>query len=336
MLDIHYLYPLLKHNTFGVDVKAAQFVEFDSEDDLVKYISSGIHTPVLTIGAGSNLLFLNDFNGVILHSRIMGTEVILESDSEVLLRVGSGMNWDNLVAYTVEKGWQGLENLSAIPGEVGASAVQNVGAYGVEAGELIECVDAVSLSDGSKRSFSRDECCYSYRNSIFKMEEKGKYVITYVTYRLRKIAKYSLDYANLREMVAAKGVPSPLLIRDVVKGIRAAKLPDTNEFGSAGSFFMNPVVSCEQAAELAIQYPQMPQFDTADGKKKLSAAWLIDACGWKGKKVRNVGAFHTQPLVIVNYGGATGQDILDLSLQIVVSVKEKFGVTLTREVNVIE
>ena len=134
MLDIHYLYPLLKHNTFGVDVKAAQFVEFDSEDDLVKYISSGIHTPVLTIGAGSNLLFLNDFNGVILHSRIMGTEVILESDSEVLLRVGSGMNWDNLVAYTVEKGWQGLENLSAIPGEVGASAVQNVGAYGVEPG----------------------------------------------------------------------------------------------------------------------------------------------------------------------------------------------------------
>ena len=166
MLDIHYLYPLLKHNTFGVDVKAAQFVEFDSEDDLVKYISSGIHTPVLTIGAGSNLLFLNDFNGVILHSRIMGTEVILESDSEVLLRVGSGMNWDNLVAYTVEKGWQGLENLSAIPGEVGASAVQNVGAYGVEAGDLIVKVEAIEIDGASPCVFTNADCEYAYRHSI--------------------------------------------------------------------------------------------------------------------------------------------------------------------------
>ena len=336
MLDRHSLYSLLPHNTFGIDVKAAQFVEFDSEEELVNLILSGINAPILTIGAGSNLLFMNDFKGTVLHSRIFGVEVVSESDDYVLLRVGSGMNWDNLVAYTVEMGWQGLENLSIIPGEVGASAIQNVGAYGVEAGDCIESVDAISLSDGSRRCFSNYECCYSYRNSIFKMEEKGKYIITYVTYRLRKKPEYTLDYANLRELVAEKGEPTPALIREIVKEIRSAKLPDPAVLGSAGSFFMNPVVSREHAAELAVQFPQMPQYDTADGKKKLSAAWLIDTCGWKGKKVGGVGVYQKQPLVIVNYGGATGKDIFDFSSQIVASVKEKFGVTLVREVNVIE
>lgn len=336
MLDRYSLYPLLRHNTFGIDVRAAQFVEFDSEEELVSLIMGGLQSPLLTIGAGSNLLFMGDFKGTILHSRIFGAEVVAESDSDVLLRVGSGMNWDNLVAYTVEMGWQGLENLSIIPGEVGASAVQNVGAYGVEAGDFIERVDAIALYDGSKRCFSREECRYSYRNSIFKMEEKDKYVITYVTYRLRKKPEYLLDYANLRELVAAKGSLTPATLREVIKDVRSAKLPDVSELGSAGSFFMNPVVSREHAAELALQYPQMPQYDTADGRKKLSAAWLIDTCGWKGKKVGNVGVYKSQPLVIVNYGGATGEEILNFSMQIVASVKEKFGVTLVREVNVIE
>lgn len=336
MLNRYSLYSLLPHNTFGIDVKAAQFVEFDSEEELVDLIQSGISLPVLTIGAGSNLLFMNDYKGTVLHSRIFGVEVVSESDNDLLLRVGSGMNWDNLVAYTVEMGWQGLENLSIIPGEVGASAIQNVGAYGVEAGDCIECVDAISLLDGSKRCFSNYECCYSYRNSIFKMEEKGKYVITYVTYRLRKNPEYTLDYANLCELVAEKGAPTPALIREIIKEIRSAKLPDPAVLGSAGSYFMNPVVSQEHAAELAMQYPQMPQYDTADGKKKLSAAWLIDTCGWKGKKIGAVGVYQKQPLVIVNHGGATGQEILDFSSQIVASVKEKFGVTLVREVNVIE
>lgn len=336
MLDRYSLYPLLRHNTFGIDVRAAQFVEFDSEEELVSLIMGGLQSPLLTIGAGSNLLFMGDFKGTILHSRIFGAEVVAESESDVLLRAGSGMNWDSLVAYTVEMGWQGLENLSIIPGEVGASAVQNVGAYGVEAGDFIERVDAIALSDGSKRCFSREECRYSYRNSIFKMEEKDKYVITYVTYRLRKKPEYLLDYANLRELVAAKGSLTPATLREVIKDVRSAKLPDVSELGSAGSFFMNPVVSREHAAELALQYPQMPQYDTADGRKKLSAAWLIDTCGWKGKKVGNVGVYKSQPLVIVNYGGATGEEILNFSMQIVASVKEKFGVTLVREVNVIE
>ena len=206
----------------------------------------------------------------------------------------------------------------------------------MEAGDFIERVDAIALCDGSKRCFSKDECRYSYRNSIFKMEEKDKYVITYVTYRLRKKPEYVLDYANLRDLVAEKGALTPALLREVIKEVRSAKLPDVSVLGSAGSFFMNPVVSCEHAAELAMQYPQMPQYDTADGRKKLSAAWLIDTCGWKGRKVGNVGVYKSQPLVIVNYGGATGEEILDFSMQIVASVKEKFGVTLVREVNVIE
>lgn len=336
MIKRYSLYSLLPHNTFGLNVKAAQFIEFESEKELSDIIGAGFVYPALVIGAGSNLLFLNDYKGTVLHSSISGVEVIADNEHDVLLRVGSGMQWDTFVAYTIENGWQGLENLSAIPGEVGASAVQNVGAYGVEAGEFIQRVDAVSLLDGSKRCFSHDECCFSYRNSIFKMEEKNKNVITFVTFRLRKRPEYRLDYGNLRSKVEENGVVTAALIRKVVKEIRAAKLPDPLVLGSAGSFFMNPVVSNEHADELSRIYPQIPRYATSDGKTKLSAAWLIDQCGWKEKEQGNVGVYKHQPLVVVNNGGATGREILEYSMQICKSVKEKFGVTLNREVNVIE
>ena len=325
-----------QHNTFGLNVKAAQFIEFETEEELYDVIKAGLSSPVLVIGAGSNLLFLNDYKGTVLHSAIMGVTVVEKTDEHLLLRVGSGMQWDSLVEYTIQNGWQGLENLSAIPGEVGASAVQNVGAYGVEAGDLIEQVEAVSLSDGGKRRFTHDECRFSYRNSIFKAEKKNKYVVTYVTYRLRKIPEYRLDYGNLRSVIGDGNEVSAATIRKAVQEIRQAKLPDPAVIGSAGSFFMNPIVSDEHAKKLLQTYPQMPHYATADGRTKLSAAWLIDQCGWKNRQQGPVGVYKHQPLVIVNHGGATGQEILDYSMQICHSVEEKFGVTLSREVNVIE
>lgn len=329
-------YSLLGHNTFGMDVKAAQFVEFESEHEAASILADGVGSPLLVIGGGSNLLFVDDFEGTVLHSRIMGFEILDEDDEALLLRVGSGVNWDDLVAYTVERGWQGLENLSVIPGEVGASAVQNVGAYGVEAGDLIERVEALAIDDASKRCFSKQECCYSYRSSIFKKELKGKYIITFVTFRLRKKPQFSLSYGNLSDVVARMGGASVENIRRAVREIRASKLPDTKELGSAGSFFMNPVVSAKKARSLAELYPQMPQYPAAGGGVKLSAAWLIDCCGWKERRVGRVGVYKHQPLVIVNYGGASGREVYDFSIEVCRSVEQKFGVELVREVNIIE
>lgn len=335
MINRYKQFPLLGHNTFGMDVQAAQFIEFDCEGDVMEIVREGIDAHHIVIGGGSNLLFLNDYSGTVLHSRIMDITVVEEDNDSLLLRVGSGVTWDDLVAYSVEKGWQGLENLSAIPGEVGASAVQNVGAYGVEAGDLIERVEAVSVIDASKRCFSKQQCRYSYRSSIFKQEEKGKNIITYVTFRLNKTNKFVLTYGNLKDVAMGMGELSAGNIRAAVMQIRASKLPDTKEFGSAGSFFMNPVVSREKADALGLLFPEMPQYETANGIK-LSAAWLIDRCGWKERRVGNVGVYKHQPLVLVNYGGATGSEVYDFSTMVCQSVKDKFGVELVREVIVVE
>lgn len=335
MIKEYISYPLLQHNTFGIDVKAERFVEFSSEEELAALLRGGVQPPMLVIGGGSNLLFMNDFKGTVLHSAIEGIDVVGEDENMVLLRVGSGVNWDALVEFTVEKGWQGLENLSAIPGEVGASAVQNVGAYGVEAGELIHSVEALNVADGSKRIFSQSDCRFAYRRSIFKEEEKGKNIITYVTYCLRKKGELKLSYGNIKERVEALGGASPRNVRKAVCEVRAAKLPSPSEVGSAGSFFMNPVVSEEKAAALAAQYPAMPQY-SVEGGVKLSAGWLIEQCGWKDTPHEKAGVYKHQALVLVNRGGATGADIMRFAGAVCESVQERFGVELNMEVNVIE
>ena len=329
-------YSLLPHNTFGIKATSRYFVEFESVEELVAYIGNGYDGRSLVIGGGSNLLFVNDFAGTIFHSAIMGMEIVEENDCELFLRVGSGVNWDTLVAYTVEQGWGGLENLSAIPGEVGASAVQNVGAYGVEAGELIVKVESVRISDATRQEFSHDECEFSYRHSIFKSSEKDKHIITHVTYRLTKKPSFKLTYGNLTEKIEQLGGATLANVRRAVCEIREAKLPSPDKIGSAGSFFMNPVVTKEFAESLAKEYPTMPRYPLPCGDIKLSAGWLIEQCGWKETPHEHVGVYKHQALVVINRGDATGKDVLEFASAVVASVKEKFGVALNMEVNVIE
>jgi len=325
-------YPLLAHNTFGMNVRARRYVEYTSEDELIKLLPTIAGQPYLHIGGGSNLLFTHDYDGVILHSAIHGMEVVDENEDDILVRVGAGEVWDDFVAYTVSKGWGGAENLSIIPGEVGASAVQNIGAYGTEAKDLIVLVEAVSLTSGQRRIFGNLECDYSYRHSIFKDILKGQYAITYVTYRLKRHPQLNLTYGGLKRLD-----PPPTTIAELRQAIidtRNAKLPDPKVLGNAGSFFMNPVVSRETFLSIQKQYPDMPYYDVEDGVK-IPAGWMIDQCGWKGKSLGRAGVHSKQALVLVNLGGATSDEIVALSDAICRSVHEKFGVSIHPEVNFI-
>lgn len=331
-------YSLLAHNTFGMDVKAARFIEYKSEEELCAFLSSGgLRLPFLHIGSGSNLLFLSDYPGLILHSAVRGIETVAETGEWIELRAGSGVVWDDFVAYTVERGWYGAENLSLIPGEVGASAVQNIGAYGAEAKDLIVSVDTVEAGTGKKCRFSNAECRYAYRESIFKKELKGQYFVTGVTYRLSKRPVFRLDYGNVRAELEKDGaVPTLANVRRVIISIRKNKLPDPEVMGNAGSFFMNPVIPRSQFERLRGEYPDMPSYPLEGERVKVPAGWLIDRCGWKGKSLGPAAVHDRQALVLVNRGGATGRDVLRLAGEVVRSVQEKFGIAISPEVNVIE
>lgn len=330
-------YSLLPHNTFRMDVKAARFMEYSSEEELTAFLASGgLTSPYLHIGGGSNLLFLSDYPGLVLHSSVKGVETVAETDERVELRVGSGVVWDDFVAYTVKKGLYGAENLSLIPGEVGASAVQNIGAYGVEAKDLVVSVDAVEAATGKKRRFTREECRYAYRDSIFKKELKGRYFVTYVTYRLSKLPVFHLDYGNVRAELEKDGMePTLANVRRVIAAIRSNKLPDPKVTGNAGSFFMNPVVSQEQFDRLQAEYSEMPSYRLDGNRVKIPAGWLIERCGWKGKALGPAAVHDRQALVLVNRGGATGRDVLRLADEVARSVKERFGIEISPEVNLI-
>lgn len=329
---------LLPYNTFGMDVKASRFVEYASVEELRglwnaerEAVARALH-----IGGGSNLLFASDYEGLILHSAIKGYTVVKETEEEVEVRVGAGEVWDDFVAYTVANGWYGAENLSLIPGEVGASAVQNIGAYGVEAKDLIVSVDTFGLETGEERRFMQEECRYAYRESIFKQELKGKYAVTFVTYRLKKHPVFHLEYGNIRAELEKQGCQVDLEnVRRIIIAIRQAKLPDPKVLGNAGSFFMNPVVPKMQFEALLAQYPDMPHYPVDDAHVKIPAGWMIDRCGWKGKRVGHAGVHEKQALVLVNCGGATGKEVMHLAEGIVASVRERFGVTIRPEVNYI-
>lgn len=328
-------YSLKHHNTFGIDAQCARYVEYTSVQELQSFFAQRpMNIPFLPIGQGSNLLFTKDYNGIILHSGIKGITIIASNEDSVLIEAGSGEVWDDFVGYCVENGYYGLENLSLIPGEVGASAVQNIGAYGVEAKDLIEAVAAIDVEHNRMVILDKKQCRYAYRSSRFKTDWKGKYVITHVLYRLSKTFSPNLEYGALRRELEKRGNSSISAqeLRQLVIDIRRSKLPDPVEIGSAGSFFMNPIVDKEVFELLLSQYSEMPYYAMGDDKYKIPAGWLIEQCGWKGKTEGHVGVYDKQALVIVNYGGATGQEVVTLSNRIRDDVKSKFGIEIKPEV----
>lgn len=328
----------LKHlNTFGIDTKAKFFCEVSTIDEIRELAAEPkfAEIPKLILGGGSNLLFVNDFEGLVFQSKITGIEILEEDDAFVTVRVGAGENWDNFVNHCVTKKWGGIENLSDIPGTVGASPIQNIGAYGVEVKDVIENVEVINLKTLETKLFSAAECHFDYRDSIFKRSENKHLFITSVTFRLTKFNAFFIGYKDLSEELKKYKDITLQTVRHAILAIRKRKLPDYKELGNAGSFFKNPVISLEKVEELKQKYEQFPLFPVSDSSSKIAAAWLIDQCGWKGKRIENVGVHENQALVIVNYGNATGKEVLNLANQIIDSVSEKFGILLEKEVNII-
>ena len=325
---------LADRNTFGMDVRADSLIDWASTDEL-KNVLHDIEKPILMIGGGSNLLFMGDFRGTVLHSTISSIDIIGGDSDHVHVRVGAGVIWDDFVAWCSINGYWGVENLSAIPGEVGASAVQNIGAYGVEAKDVIDTVQTICLADGSERDFTNAECKYAYRQSIFKNELKGQYAVTYVLFTLSKVPQPKLGYGAIAQEVERMGGPTLENIRKAVIAIRDSKLPDPKVLGNAGSFFMNPVISEHEFNIIRSNYPDVPSYPAPDGMVKVPAGWLIEKTGWKGRSLGPAAVYEKQALVLVNKGGATGADIKHLADTIIKDVKEKFGITLSTEVNYI-
>jgi len=325
--------------TFGVKSRAKKLITVDSVEMLVKLIQNGElnNKEFLVMGEGSNLLFSKDYEGTILLNQIRGKEIIKETKDHVFIKINGGENWSLLVDFVVAKNWGGIENLSLIPGTIGAAPVQNIGAYGVELQDVFVSLTAVDLGSGELKKFDKDECEFEYRNSIFKTKFAGIYFITDVTLRLNKKPTLNLEYGPLKAEFNGKAVDSISVadVSEAVKKIRRSKLPDPAQIGNAGSFFKNPIISGKKLAELKNIYPKIPFYTTSIGMYKLAAGWLIEQCGWKGKRIGDAGVHEKQALVLVNYGESSGNEILQLSEQILESVLEKFGVLLEREVRVI-
>ena len=326
-------------NTFAVDVKAKYIAKIFSEEDIFKLLNNDEFKNIrkLVIGSGSNLLFTKDYDGLILKNSIPGIRIVEEDKEFVVIEVGAGVIWDDLVNYCVDKKWGGLENLSLIPGTVGAAPIQNIGAYGQELKNIFHSLEGVYVESGEKKNFNDSECKFGYRNSIFKNELKNKFVITKVNLRLSKKPEINLSYPSVREELNFRKIINPKIndIRNVVIDIRNSKLPDPKLIGNAGSYFKNPVLHITKFEMLKAKYPYLNYYPVDDSHVKLSAAVLIDKCGWKGKQIGNCSCYEKQPLVIVNYGGATAEEILNLANSIRSSVEEKFEVTLEPEVNFI-
>ena len=329
-------YSLKRHNTFGIDARAKFFFEFTELDDLMVFLNSNEslkEEKLIVTGEGSNILFLNDFDGLVIHPNIPGIQIVKEDRQNIWLEVGAGEVWDELVQYVVDFGLGGIENLSLIPGSVGAAPVQNIGAYGQEVGSVVEKVKGFDLITKLTREFSAEQCEFGYRNSIFKNTLKNSFIITSVVFKLEKFPEFILNYGQVEEKAKEKGEVNLSTIRKSVIEIRQSKLPDVSDLGNAGSFFKNPEVDTDLAEKLKLQFENIPVYPAKNGKVKLAAGWLIEKSGWKGIRDGEVGVYEKQALVLVNYGNATGQQIFDFSAKIKQSVFEKFGVELEREVN---
>lgn len=335
---------LKEYNTFGIDATANILMKYSSEEELLTFLEQYhremSHQPLLHIGGGSNLLFLSDFSGVILFSEIKDISILSEDEDTVMVSVGAGITHDDFVFYAIQHGWYGLENLSLIPGQVGSSAVQNIGAYGVEVGDMVKTVQTISLEDGTSKVWNHDELSYSYRHSIFKDEAyRGKYAICHVVFQLKKHFIPCLHYGGLLASVQAKQIQpenlSAMQLRDIIIETRQKKLPDPKVTGNAGSFFMNPIVGMDIFHRIQEQYPNVPFYEVDAEHVKVPAGWMIEQCGWKGKDLGPAAVHDNQALVLVNKGGATGRDILALCRAVQQSVYERFGILLSPEVNFI-
>jgi UDP-N-acetylmuramate dehydrogenase len=338
MLQIQQNVSLKNFNTFGVEATAKYFVEIAHEDDLVELFldPQWLQMKRLVLGGGSNMLLINDFDGLVIRVSIRGFEHRIEHDN-VYVEAGAGEVWNDLVNYCITRGYAGLENLSLIPGTVGASPVQNIGAYGVELQDVFLSCKAFEIATGKFRTFSKADCQFGYRESIFKGELKERYIITCVKFHLSLIPNLNLKYGAIEQELQHRGISEPTIqhVSQVVSHIRVSKLPDPSTIGNAGSFFKNPVISLQEFNKLQQKHPEVVNYPAGDGNVKLAAGWLIEQCGWKGKTVGNTGTWKNQALVLVNHGGATGEEVYNFSSQIIDSVYTKFGVSLQREVNII-
>lgn len=335
---VRYNYPLGKHNTFGIEVRTKRYISFKYEEEVAYFLTREKldYDNCLILGGGSNILFTKDYGGTIIHPLFNNIKIKEINPDTTIISVEAGLEWDRLVEWTIRNDLGGLENLSCIPGNVGAAPIQNIGAYGAEVSNLITGVHAISIASGENRFFSNEECMFRYRDSIFKNELKGKYLVTRVEIKLRRSpAFFNLSYGNLEQTVGEKGEKTLQGIREAVINIRKEKLPDPSVTGNAGSFFENPAVDLDKYTELKNKYLDMPAWETGDNKYKIPAAWLIEKAGWKGKKAGRAGVFEKHALILVNLGNATGSEILQLSNMIIQSIEDLFGITLTREVNVI-
>lgn len=337
MPEIRQNHPLRDLNTFHVDAGARYFCECRSIHELQELISypEFLKGPRLILGDGSNILFSDDFNGLVIRPQILGREIIDEDRSTVKIHVGAGENWDDFVAWTTTWNFGGIENLSLIPGSVGSSPIQNIGAYGVEAEQAIERVFAIDILTGQKLTFENEACQFSYRDSIFKGSWKHKCIVTSVVFRLAKKPVLNTGYHQIAEKMAGRDRQDVETMRQVIIEIRKSKLPDPDELGNAGSFFKNPVIRETEYESLFAKYPEIPSYPAPAGARKIPAAWLIEQCGWKGKRIGDAGTFENQPLVLVNHGQASGRQILDLAKNIEDDVSTKYGIRLEKEVNIV-
>jgi UDP-N-acetylmuramate dehydrogenase len=330
---------LKSYNTFGIEAKAKYFAAFESLPELEELHDYKLQTTnsKLILGGGSNILLTKDFDGIVLKNEIKGIEIVKEDDDCVYIKAGAGENWHQFVLYCVRNNYAGIENLSLIPGNVGASPMQNIGAYGVEIKDVFYELEAFHKQDKIVKKFSLEDCAFGYRESVFKNKYKEQFVIANVTYRLNKKPSFNTSYGAINQELERMGVKELNIqaISQAVINIRSSKLPDPKEIGNAGSFFKNPVISNRQYLELNTAFPNIIAFPSGHDHTKLAAGWLIEQCGWKGYRKGDAGCYPKQALVLVNYGSASGKEVFDLSEEIIQSVKKTFGVVLEREVNII-
>lgn len=328
---------LRPYNTFGIDVRARYFSTFKNSDELEELITNDSRLPALILGGGSNILFTKHYDGLVLKNEIKGIAELHEDSEYVYVKAGAGENWHQFVLYCIQRNWSGIENLSLIPGNVGASPMQNIGAYGVEVDDVFWDLEAYHLQDKKNVTFTRSDCEFGYRESVFKKKYKEQFAILNVTFQLRKRPRFNTSYGAIEQELEKMGVKelSIKAISDAVISIRSSKLPNPGETGNAGSFFKNPTITTSEFENLQLKFEKIVGYPNTDGTVKLAAGWLIEQCGWKGFRKGDAGCHAKQALVLVNYGNATGKEIYQLSEEILQSVKEKFGITLEREVNII-